>query len=54
MELMFETGFLHTEFTVKNVVKYFSAVIFVKYEQIQSFFICEAIEMNDISKGQVI
>ena len=54
MELTFEAGFLHTEFTVKNVVKYFSTVMFVKYEQVLSFFIHEAIEMNDVSKGQVI
>jgi len=31
MELMLEIGFLHTEFTVKNVVKYFSPVLFVIY-----------------------
>jgi len=39
MELMFEKVFLHIESTVKKVVKYFSSVMFVKYEQIQSFFI---------------
>jgi len=54
MELMYETGFLHTEFTVQNIVKYFSPVLFVKYEQIQSFFIHEAIGMNNISKGQIL
>ena len=51
---MFETGFLHNEFIVKNVVKYFSPVMFVKYEQIHSFFMHEAIEMNEVSKVQVI
>jgi len=53
MELMFETGFFHTEYTVKNLVKYLYPVMFVKYEQVLSFFIHEAIEMNDVSKGQV-
>jgi hypothetical protein len=50
---MFEKFFLHIEFTVKNVLKYFSPVIIVKYAQIQSFIIHEAIGMNNISKGQV-
>jgi hypothetical protein len=54
MELMFEICFHHTEFTVKNAVKYFSPVMFVIYEQIQSFFIHEGIEMNNISKGQML
>jgi len=54
MELMFETRFLHTEFNVKNIVKYFSTVMCVIYEQIQSFFIYDPIRINNISNGQVI
>jgi len=54
MELMFEIGFIHIEFIVKNVVKYFSPVMFVKYKQIQSFFIHETIGINNVSKGQVL
>ena len=51
--LMFENVSLHIEFTVKNVMKYFSPVMFVKYEQIQSFITHEAVGMNNVSKGQV-
>jgi hypothetical protein len=54
MELMFEIGFPHTEFSVKTVVKYFSPVMFVIYEQIQSLFIYEAIGINNISKGKIL
>jgi len=50
---MFEKVFLHIEFTFKNVVKHFSPIMFVKYEQMQSFIIHEAIGMNNISKGLV-
>jgi hypothetical protein len=53
-ELLSEIGFFHTEFIVKNVVKYFFPVMFVIHKQIQNFFIYEAIGTNNSSKGQML